>query len=178
MANHLSRRCRRIIRALVEVVKPRKPGFDLPVEDEIVDFADLFVGYMPWHLKTAFPLGIYLLEYGTLIFHGTLRPFSRLSLEERERYVKGWVDSKISLRRDFIKGMRALCLPAYYSIPEVMARLGYGLQAHLNKVNGVGQAPEPAHAEACEFFRKLGYDLNEPIPWPSRDGLKAGRAGR
>jgi hypothetical protein len=178
MANNLSPRCRLIIRALVEVVKPRKPDFDLPVEDEIVAFADLFVGYMPWHLKTAFPLGISLLEYGTLIFQGTLRPFSRLLLAERERYVQGWVDSKISLRRDLIKGMKTLGLSCYYADPEVMAHLGYGLQEHLNRVNGVGRPQEPANAEACEFFRKLGYDRNEPIPWPARDGLKAGRAGR
>jgi hypothetical protein len=178
MAQNLSHRCRRIIRALVEVVKPRKPDFDLPLEDEIVDFADFFVGYMPWHLKTAFPFGLYLLEYGTLIFIGTLRPFSRLSLEERDRYVQGWVDSKLSARRDLIKGMKTLGLSCYYAQPEVMAHLDYDLQAHLNKVNGVGQAPEPASAEACEFFRKLDYDRNEPIPWPARDGLKAGRAGR
>jgi len=178
MTHNLSPRCRRIIRALVEVVKPRKPGFDLPLEDDIVDFADLFVGYMPWIMKTAFPFGIYLLEYGTLIFHGTLRPFTRLSLPERDRYVQGWVDSKISLRRDLIKGMKTLGLTYYYATPEAMAHLGYDLEKHLHKVNGVGQAQEPASAEACAFFRKLGYDRNEPIPWPARDGLKAGRAGR
>jgi len=178
MAPNLSPRCRRIIRALIEVVKPRKPDFDLPLEDEILDFADLFVGYMPWLMKTAFPLGIYLLEYGTLIFQGTIQPFSRLPLSERERYVQGWVDSKIGLRRDLIKGMKTLGLSCYYSHPQVTARLGYDLQAHLNKVNGIGQPAEPASAEACEFFRSLGYDGNERIPWPARDGLKAGRAGR
>ena len=176
MANNLSPRCRRIVRALIEVVKPRKPEFDLPLEDEMLDFVDLFVGYMPWHLKLGFPLGIYLLEYATFIFQRTLQPFSRLPLEERDRYVLGWVDSKISLRRDLIKGMKALCVSSFYSNPEVSAHLGWDIEAHLKKVNGVEGPAQPACAEACEFFRRLDYDHNPRIPYPARDAFKAGRS--
>ena len=178
MAQHLSPRVRRIVRALIEAVKPRKPGFDPPVEEEMLEFADTFYSYFPWHMKVGLPLGLYLLEFGPLIFQGSLLPFSRMKLDDRDRYLQGWVDSKIGLRRDLVKGMKALCLPAYYSNPEVMAHIGFDLEAHLRKVNGVGQPSEPASAEACAFFRKMGYDNNPRIPYPGRDAFKPGRQAR
>src|SRR4030042_1544227 len=110
----------------------------------MLEFADTFYGYFPWHMKVGLPLGRYLLEFGPLIFQGSLLPFSRMKLENRDRYLQGWVDSKIGLRRDLVKGMKALCLPAYYSNPEVMAHIGFDLEAHLRKVNGVGQPRGPA----------------------------------
>lgn len=178
MAQNLSPGVRRIVRALIEVVKPRKPGFDPPVEEEMLEFADTFYGYFPWHMKVGLPLGLYLLEFGPIIFQGTFSRFSRLSLEARDLHLQDWVNSKLGLRRDLVKGMKALCLPAYYSNPEVMAHIGYDLEAHLRKVNGVGQPAEPASAEACEFFRKLGYDHNHRIPYPGRDAFKPGRQTR
>jgi len=163
--SHLPAMSKKIVRALIEVVKPKKPGFDLPLEDEMVEFLDKFYAFFPFHMKLGFPAGLLLLEYGTFIFAFKLRPFSRLSLAERKRYVEGWVDSSISLRRDLIKGVKGVCLTAFYAQPAVMAHIGYDLAAHLDRVNK-GEACDP---EATAYFRGRGYDKNSRIPWPAFD---------
>jgi hypothetical protein len=162
---HLPNKARQILRALIDVVKPKKPGFDPPIEDHMVNFLDNFYSYFPWHLKLGFPMGLYLLEYGTLIFHGSIRPFSKLSIPEREAYVKGWINSSMMLRRDLIKGVKGVCLTAFYSHPEVMAHIGYDLAAHLERVH----RGEPADPAACAYFRGRGYDRNTKIPYPAYD---------
>jgi hypothetical protein len=162
---HLPKKSRQILRALIDVVKPRKPGFDPPIEEHMVEFLDNFYSYFPLHLKLLFPMGLLLLEYGTIIFHGSIRPFSRLPADQKEAYVKGWINSKLMIRRDLIKGVKGVCLTAFYSHPDAMAHIGYDLPAHLARVNqGL-----PASAEACDYFRSRGYDRNERIPYPAYD---------
>ena len=163
--HYLPNKARAVLRALVEVVKPRKPGFDPPIEEHMVEFLDNFYSYFPWHLKLLFPLGLYLLEYGTFLFQGSLRPFSRLGPDQRERYVQGWITSRMALRRDLIKGVKGVCLTAFYSHPEVMAHIGYDLPAHIARVN----RGEPSDPEACRYFRDLGYDRNTWVPYPGYD---------
>ena len=162
---YLPKRARRIVRALIEVVKPRKPGFDPPLEDYMLEFLDNFYSYFPFHLRIGFPLGLYLLEYGTFIFHAWSRPFSKLSLPEREHYVKGWINSRFAIRRDLIKGVKGVCLTAFYSHPDAMKHIGYDLPAHLDRVNG----GEACDAAAVKYFRDRGYDRNSRIPYPAYD---------
>lgn len=162
---YLPRHSRKILRALIEVVKPAREGFDLPLEDFMVESMDEFYSYFPFHMKVGFPLGLLLLEYGTFIFMGRPSRFSRMSMKDREEYVRGWVNSGMALRRDLIKGVKGICLMAYYSHPEVMAHIGYDLEEHLKRVND----DEPCDPEAVRFFRDLGYDRNVPIGFPAYD---------
>jgi hypothetical protein len=158
----------RIARALIGVLKPRKPGFDPQLEDYMFEFLDSFYAYFPLHLKIGLPLGFLLLEFGTLLFHGWFRPFSFQPLEARERYIQGWVNSRFSIRRDLIKGVKAACLIGYYAHPEVMKHLGYDLPAHMKRVNS-GEACNP---ESVKYFRELGYDRNSKIPCPGTDRVR------
>ncbi len=166
--HHLPEGARRAARALIEVVKPKKPGFDPPIEEYMLDFLDEFYSNFPLHLKIGFPVGLYLLEYGTFIFHGWPRSFTKLGATRREEYVKGWIVSRLAIRRDLIKGVKGICLTAYYSHPEVMAHIGYDLAGHLAAVN----RGEPCDAEACDYFRELGYDRNSRIPYPAYDHVE------
>jgi hypothetical protein len=162
---HLPNSARKTIRALIEIVKPRSDEFDPPVEDYMLDFLDNFYGHFPWHLKIAFPMGIYLLEFGTFIFHAWSKPFSKLSEREREVYIDGWVNSTMFVRRDLIKGVKGVCLTAYYSHPDVMAHIGYDLPVHMDRVT----EGDAADQTACDFFRGLGYDNNTMVPYPAYD---------
>ncbi len=155
MARNLPAFCVPTIKALIEVAKPRKPGFDLPLEDSMFDSLDGFYRYFPFYLKIGFPLGLMLLEFGTFIFMGRLKRFSRMPIEERELYVRSWVESRLPLRRDLIKGVKAICVASFYSNREALLHIGYDLDDHLNKVNGIGGPPQPAYQEAYEYFRGL-----------------------
>jgi hypothetical protein len=162
---HLPAMSKKIVRALIEVIKPRKPGFDLPLEDEMITFLDQFYAFFPFHMKLGFPMGLLLLEYGTFIFALKLRPFSKLSMTERKKYVEGWMNSRLGLRRDLIKGVKGVCLTAFYSQPAVMEHIGYGVKEHMARV-ALGEACD---AEATAYFRGRGYDKNSRIPWPAFD---------
>ncbi len=168
MSSNLPLGTRNVAKALIEVVKPRSETFNPPIEEEMLNTVDDFVNYFPVHMKYLFPLGLLLMQYGTWIFHGTIKTFTSLPLEERDRYVSGWVTSRISIRRDLIKGVKALCMTSFYSNPEVMAHIGFDIEDHMNKVNGDPQ--QPASEEACKFFRDKGYDNNSAIPLPGLDG--------
>jgi len=165
MAQYLPARAAKVLRALIEVVKPKKPGFDLALEDYMLEFLDHFYSHFPFHMKIGFPAGLYLLEYGTFIFGRTPRTFSSMNMEQRTQYVKGWINSRMALRRDLIKGVKGVCLTAYYSHPEVMDHIGYSINEHMERAN----RGEPCDPRAAEFFRGLGYDRNSRIPWPAYD---------
>jgi hypothetical protein len=125
---------RRIVRALVEVVLPDGPDAPEVATVEVVDFVDEWVPYMPRLLRLLFPVGLLLLELGAFVLAPSLTPFSFMSVERRRRYVDGWVHARWRLRRDLIKGIKGLCLLAYYSDARVCRALGYAVEEHVELV--------------------------------------------
>jgi hypothetical protein len=89
---------------------------------------------MPKLLRVLFPVGLLLLELGALVLAPSLVPFSYMSRARRERYLRGWVHSRFMLFRELIKGVKGLCLFAYYSDPRVAAYLGYEHEPHVQLV--------------------------------------------
>jgi hypothetical protein len=122
---------RRALRALCEVVTPQSADAPRVDVDGIVEFADDWVRYMPRLFRTLFPVGLMLLELGALVLGPSLVPFSFMSPERRRRYIAGWTHARSQLRRDLIKGVKAICLFAYYSDPRVAAQLGYHVDEHV-----------------------------------------------
>ena len=170
MAKNCGRGTERIIRALISALKPRKPDFDPKIEDYMFGIADEFLGNLPLHMKILFPIGLRLLEYGTILFMFSPKPFSWLSQEQKERYIKSWIESKIPLKRDLIKGFKAICLTGYYSHPEVTKHIGYNLEEHLKRINVVGLNEPPKVAcdeEACAYFK----ELERTGQWGTTEGL-------
>ena len=169
MAIHrLPERARQVVRALIEVVKPRKPGFDPPVEGFMLDFMDNFYSYFPFHLRILFPMGIFLMEHGAILFAGTFTRFTKMDRDAKEKYIQGWINSKMVLRRELIKGVKGVCLTAFYSHPDVMKHIEYDLPAHIAAVN----KGEPADKEAAEYFRKVGWQRTTLIPYPGYDRVE------
>jgi hypothetical protein len=125
---------RRSLRALAEVVVPRGGGAPEVDLDAILAFADDYVRYMPRLFRLLFPVGLLMLELGAFVLAPSLVPFSSMSLERRRRYVGSWVRSRSALRRDLIKGVKGLCLFAYYSDPKVAGSLGYHIDEHVELV--------------------------------------------
>jgi len=170
MAKNCGRGTERIIRALISALKPRKPEFDAPIEEEIFKVADEFLGHLPVHMKVLLPLGLYLLEYGALILGPSLKPFSWMSAEKKEKYLKSWTESKIPLRRDLIKGFKAIALTGYYTHPIVLAHLGMDLEAHLKRVN-VGSMDSPPSVACSEEAANYFTELDRRGEWGPSGGL-------
>ena len=171
MMKNVSPRVERIIRALAETMKPRKPDFDPPIDDDMLKVADHFLGALPSHMKVLMPMGLRLLEYATLIFmFPTLKFFSAMSKEQREKYIRGWMESSVPLRRDLIKGFKAIVMTGYYAHPIVCEHLGYHLEEHLKRINVADletPPPVPCNAEAAAYFSKIEKDGT----WGTVEGL-------
>jgi hypothetical protein len=125
---------RRIVRALAEVIVPRGGGAPEVELGVIVAFVDDFTRHLPRLFRTLFPVGLLLVELGAIVFAGSLLPFSLLPPDRRHRQVEGWLRARWHLRRDLMKGLKGLCLFAYYSDPRVAAHLGYAVEEHVHTV--------------------------------------------
>ena len=55
----------------------------------------------------------------------TLKPFHRMSLEQRYAFLESIESGRLSLRRDLTVGLKALISLAYFSTPEVAATIKY-----------------------------------------------------
>ena len=66
-------------------------------------------------------LGVF--EVGAIPLHG--RRFTRLSPAARERYLRGWMTSRIAPRRQIYRALRNLFLNLYYGHPAAWPHLGY-----------------------------------------------------
>ncbi len=134
-APRLSRWPRRIVRALAEAVMPEAASGAPAVETEqLVVFVERLVPKMPRLLGALFPLGLVILELGGLLFAPALAPLSWMPLAKRRRYLHRWLHSRSMLRRDLVKGLKGLCLLAYYSDERVQRYLGYQPVEHVELV--------------------------------------------
>jgi len=128
----LSRGTGRTLAALTLAVAPPEPV----VPDREARIADFLAGYIPYLtplLRRLLPLGLWLFEWGPILFLFAPARFSRLEPAARERYLHSWLHSGWSLRRQLAKGLKVLVLMGYFELPEVKAHLGYDLAPHVSE---------------------------------------------
>lgn len=119
----LSERQRRTVHALADTFFPAI-GSDDPtgsaVVPEVLD--DFLVGLDPEQRK-GLSVVLTLFELGAIPLHG--RPFSRLSPAVRERYVDGWMRSRLAPRKIVFRTLRNLFANLYYQDPRSWPFMGY-----------------------------------------------------
>lgn len=143
----LGRWPRRIVRALAEAVTPDPQSGAPAVETEkLVLFVEGLVPKMPRLLGLLFPVGLLILELGALVLAPAWVPFSFMPLARRRRYLHSWLHSRSMLRRDLVKGLKGLCLLAFYSDERVQRYLGYQPDEHVEMVK-------------TERLRRYGHEL-------------------
>jgi hypothetical protein len=70
-------------------------------------------------------LGLFENALAGLLFDGRARPFTRLEPEDRDRVLRAWRDSRLTLRRSGYQALRRMCLAAHYGRDEAWGPLGY-----------------------------------------------------
>jgi hypothetical protein len=88
------------------------------------DLLDYLRGLEPAALRGLVP-ALLVIEYGTVLWLGTLRPFTRLDAAERERYLAGFETSRFLLRERALFPIRFLATTLFYARPEEEAATGY-----------------------------------------------------
>jgi hypothetical protein len=135
MALRLSSRRRKILRALLDAMRPINHPMDKGVDTDslLLSFEDYFQYAAP-QVQTALPWMLDLLEYGTLPFSGRLRTFSALNRREQDAYLQSYIESPIHLRREIFKALRAFFCLIYYAQPSVLEAIGYDHQRYAEEL--------------------------------------------
>lgn len=112
--------------AIAEALFP--PGRPFNVDVKKTDFLrrmEKTLKIMPSRESSLMKIGLSLLEYIPLYFSFHFKKLSELSVEERRRYLLGWEESTISLKRTAFKGMKQIICLVYGSLPEVKAEIAF-----------------------------------------------------
>ena len=64
-------------------------------------------------------------EHGTYLFDLQGKRFTRLSAEQQDRYLEGWMNSTLGARRIVFRALKALVASGFYQDPRTWHRLGY-----------------------------------------------------
>lgn len=123
---------RRILRSMAEVLLPRNETLHVECEDEIVNYIDNYVLYLPPLFKFAFPLGVWAFQIAAIFLCGM--PFTWLSRERKDKYLEGWARSMLWWRRDLLKGIKGLMMMGFFEHPEVMRLINYDQAGHVAQV--------------------------------------------
>jgi hypothetical protein len=158
----LSPRRRKILRAFLEAMRPVNLPMDKGINTDslVASFEDYF-RYAAPQVKGSLPYLLDMIEFGTLPFLGTLRPFSKLTRREQDAYLQGWLESPLQIRRDLFKAVRAFFCLVYYGQPSVIEAIGYKHQEFAEEVRR--QRYEKYGAEIAAHEDWLHHGSPEPI---------------
>lgn len=146
----LKGRSRKIMQSVIDAMLPRNEKIDLPLEKEVFYFTENFLAYLPAMLRRAFPLGLWLLEVFAVLEGGERRTFSRMQDRQKQfAYLQKWNRSSLFLRRELMKGIRAIVMCGFYSHDQVWDVLEYKPKPFLEQ-------------KIIEREQKYGSELERP----------------
>ncbi|MBT3218865.1 MAG: hypothetical protein HN348_07215 [Proteobacteria bacterium] len=128
----LGRVSRRIVSDLADTLLPEAGRTEL-VRNDIVRYVDGWVPHMPMLFRKMFPLGLMLLQWGTVLFFFALKPFTLVRHPRRLRYIRFWETLPIPLFRALLGGIRGLIMSGYYARPDIHEQLGYNPDKHIEE---------------------------------------------
>lgn len=123
----LSEREYAVVAALVLRFVPRRGGFPRADELDTAGAVDTILSMEDDTARVEAKRLLLLFENAlpNFLFGGRSRPFTQLSVEEQERVLMEWRDSRIMLRRTGYLALRTLVNAAYYGNPLVWPALKY-----------------------------------------------------
>lgn len=128
---------RRILYAFLEAILPEIPGANNEkIRKNTLDDLDSFLVGMTPFMRKLYNLGIYLIQFGSIIFAHSILPFTWLSKTSRLKYIEKWNKSWLPLRRNLILAYRSTAMLAFYSQNEVLKHINYDVETHIKERMG------------------------------------------
>lgn len=125
---------RRILDVFLETVLPEIPGADNEkIRKNTLDDLDGFLVGMTPFMRVLYNLGLFLIQFGSIIFVHSILPFTWLSKPSRVKYIEKWDLSWFPARRNIILAYRSTAMLAFYSQKEVLRYLNYDIESHIKE---------------------------------------------
>jgi len=110
--------------ALTEAAIPPGEVMAAPVDrSQIAEQVGLSLGAMPWEARVGTAVLLALFNWLALFRFG--RPFSRLSMDQRERWLHSWVDHRFAFPRLAARALLILVKPIHLANRAVQAQLAF-----------------------------------------------------
>jgi hypothetical protein len=93
-------------------------------EAKVVEYCDDYVGWLSPSQRVLIRLLLVLFEHATLVFVPSFRRMSSMSVTEQVKYLDGWDQSPLYLRRMAFQSLRAILCMAYLADDEVNRQIG------------------------------------------------------
>jgi hypothetical protein len=114
---------RATVRALGDTLLPSIAEGDPPGGDVVPDSLDDLMRHLPPKKQRELRVVLTVFDLAAVPLHG--RRFARLPPEKRDRYVDGWMRSRIPARRIVFRSLRTLFATLYYQDDRSWKTLGY-----------------------------------------------------
>jgi hypothetical protein len=125
-ARFFAEREREILTCIVErMVDTGEPGAPAVRATRTLDTIDGLCRALDPTLTAPLPALVRLVEWGPLVFDGRLARFGSLDAEARDAHLRGWMRSRLALRRAGFLALRNLALLGYWSQDETWPLIGY-----------------------------------------------------
>jgi len=100
----------------------------LGLDDDSIDVAaevDRLVSVMSSSVKRDIHWMLRIFEHGTHLFDLKGKRFTRLTREDQEHYLRGWMESSMGARRMVFRALKLLASLGYYGVPATWPAIGY-----------------------------------------------------
>ena len=131
--SNLSPRTSAILTVVIDAIRPRRHGFDHPIDDDILRGIDESIPFLPPLTRRALPIGLFLLEWSPLVLAGRPTRLTRMSREEAARLLERCLESRLTPLRLLVYGLRALVFLVFYEHPAVVRSLEVGWERRLEE---------------------------------------------
>lgn len=137
--------------AVVTQAAVRILGLPDDARESLGGFIDGLLADLPPTSQTQARLMLRVVEHGTHLFDLKPRRFTRLTPQEQDAYLRGWMDSTLGARRVIFRALKTLAALGYYAQPPSFAEIGYD-GPWLGRVEATGRV---AHEEPVDLAAVL-----------------------
>jgi hypothetical protein len=114
---------RRTVQALADTLLPSIADGDPQGGDVVPDALADFLAHLDPSKRRALGIVLTVFDLAAIPLHG--RRFSRLAPGARERYLQGWMTSRLAPRRAIYRSLKALCGFLYFQDERSWPLVGY-----------------------------------------------------
>jgi hypothetical protein len=87
--------------------------------------AEKHISELPFFFFFTFKIVLYVIEYAIPPIAWKFRRFSKMSLEQRLRYLESWELSRFAAKRNLFKLVKAICVCHIFSERPLLKAIGY-----------------------------------------------------